>query len=180
MSFVSLKHGLPPIVPHPITILSHSYSPNLEHLTIRCNPFYLPQEFTSFIITAVCIPPQADTDTALSALHDTLNRHQNKYPDAALIIVGDFNKANLKRSCQTSTKISHASPGALLSTTTVSSALATGPLLCLCSVCHHTTIFPILEYKEMMLQEKLVLQEVRCWTAQSEAMLKDALGHVSV
>lgn len=56
--------------------------------------FYLPQELSSVIITAIYIPPQADMDIALSPLRDMLNSHQNKYLDAAFIITGDFNKAN--------------------------------------------------------------------------------------
>ena len=68
--------------------------PHLEHLTIMCRPFFLPREFTSVIFTAV-YPPQADTDKALSVLHNVTTELQNRHPDAALIVAGDFNKANL-------------------------------------------------------------------------------------
>ncbi len=40
--------------PRNISILSRSCSPHLEHLSIICRPFYLPREFTSIIVTAVC------------------------------------------------------------------------------------------------------------------------------
>lgn len=40
--------------------LTRSCTPNLELLSIMCRPFYLPREFTSVIISAVYIPPQAD------------------------------------------------------------------------------------------------------------------------
>ncbi len=76
-----------------ISILSRSCSPHLEHLSIICRPFYLPREFSSIIITAVYIPPQADTSLALSKLHDELSGYINKHPDAACIIAGDFNKS---------------------------------------------------------------------------------------
>ncbi len=82
--------------PRNISILSRSCSPHLEHLSIICRPFYLPQEFTSSLVSAVYIPPQADTSVALSKLHDELSGYINKHPDAACIIAGDFNKANLK------------------------------------------------------------------------------------
>ncbi|KAF0029311.1 hypothetical protein F2P81_018416 [Scophthalmus maximus] len=78
-------------------ILSSSCSPHLEHLTIMCCPFFLPREFTSVISTAVYIPPKEDTDKALSALHDVTIGLQTRHPDAALIVAGDFNKANLKK-----------------------------------------------------------------------------------
>ncbi len=83
--------------PRNISILSRSCSPHLEHLSIICRPFYLPREFTSIIITAVYNPPQADTSLALSKLHDELSGYINKHPDAASVIAGDFNKANLRK-----------------------------------------------------------------------------------
>ncbi len=57
--------------PRNISILSRSCSPHLEHLSIICRPFYLPREFTSILVSAVYIPPQADTSVALSKLHDS-------------------------------------------------------------------------------------------------------------
>ncbi len=71
--------------PRNISILSRSCSPHLEHLSIICRPFYLPREFTSIIVTAVYIPPQADTSLALSKLHDELSGNINKHPDAERI-----------------------------------------------------------------------------------------------
>ncbi len=83
--------------PRNISILSRSCSPHLEHLSIICRPFYFPREFSSIVVTAVYIPPQADTSLALSKLHDELSGYINKHPDAASIIAGDFNKANLRQ-----------------------------------------------------------------------------------
>ncbi len=83
--------------PWNISILSRSCLPHLEHLSIICRPFYLPREFSSIVITSVYIPPQADTSLALSNLHDVLSEYNNKHLDAAFIIAGDFNKANLKK-----------------------------------------------------------------------------------
>ncbi len=40
-------------------------SPDLEFHMLLCRPFWLPREFTAIIITAVYIPPQANTDQAL-------------------------------------------------------------------------------------------------------------------
>ncbi len=59
--------------------------------------FYLPREFSTVIVTAAYIPPQADTGLALSKLHDVISGYINKHPDAAFIIAGDFNKANLRQ-----------------------------------------------------------------------------------
>ncbi len=83
--------------PRNISILSRSCSSHLEHLSIICRLFYLPREFSSIIVTAVYILPQADTDLALSKLYNVLSGYINKHPDAAFIIMGDFNKANLRQ-----------------------------------------------------------------------------------
>ncbi|KAI5607308.1 hypothetical protein C0J50_7060 [Silurus asotus] len=60
-----------------IVPLSRSCSPNLELLSIKCRPFYLPREFSSVIVSAVYIPPQADTDTA----HITCPTRGERTPD---------------------------------------------------------------------------------------------------
>ncbi len=83
--------------PRNISILSRSCAPHLEHLSIICCPFYLPRDFSSIVVTAVYITPQTDTSLALSKIHDELSGYINKHPDAACIIAGDFNKANLKK-----------------------------------------------------------------------------------
>ncbi len=41
------------------------YSPDLEFHMLLCRPFWLPREFTAITVTAVYIPPQANTDKAL-------------------------------------------------------------------------------------------------------------------
>ncbi len=71
-------------------------SPDLEYLSVRCRPFYLPREFTVIIITAVYIPPDANTTSALDYLLTAISKQQRDYPDGVYIIAGDFNKANLK------------------------------------------------------------------------------------
>ena len=40
--------------------------------------------------------PQGDTTTALKELHWTLCKLETIYPEAAFIVAGDFNKANLR------------------------------------------------------------------------------------
>ncbi len=76
-----------------VAILLASSGTSIHYL----RPFYLPREFSVVIVTAAYIPPQADTGLALSKLHDVISGYINKHPDAAFIIAGDFNKANLRQ-----------------------------------------------------------------------------------
>ncbi len=68
---------------------------DLDMLFIKCKLFYSPREICSFILVSVYIPPQAHVSSALQKVTD-LNTEQ-KHPDCVLIILGDFNKANLSR-----------------------------------------------------------------------------------
>jgi hypothetical protein len=71
-------------------------SPDLEYLTIKCRLDYLTRELSSVIVTAVYIPPQADTKNAIRELHCTICKLETIYPEATFIVAGDFNKANLR------------------------------------------------------------------------------------
>ncbi len=53
-------------------------------------------EFTAIIITAVYIPPQANTDQALRELYRNISEQETAHPDAAFVVTGDFNKANFR------------------------------------------------------------------------------------
>lgn len=77
-------------------IIDKHCSPDVEYMSVRCRPFFLPRELTVVIITAVYIPPDASVNTALSLLLNTVNAQQRAHPNGVHIIAGDFNKANLK------------------------------------------------------------------------------------
>lgn len=76
-------------------ILNTHCTPALELLTIKVKPFYLPREFSSVILTVVYIPPQAAKTQALGELYEIINGLENTHPDAAFIVLGDFNRANM-------------------------------------------------------------------------------------
>lgn len=80
-----------------VEIISSGCSPDLEHLMIRCRPYYLPRQFTSVIISAVYIPPHADTNQALDELLAVIDRTETSRPEAAFIVAGDFNNAKLRK-----------------------------------------------------------------------------------
>ncbi len=167
--------------PRNISILSRSCSPHLEHLSIICRPFYLPREFTSVLVSAVYIPPQADTSVALSNLHDEISGYINKHPDAACIIAGDFNKANLKKvlpnfhqhiSCPTRglNTLDHCY-------TPLNNAYKAHSLPAF-GKSDHVAIFLTPEYKQRIAREPPVEREVTRWSSHSEAMLQVSLDDV--
>ncbi|KAK1790078.1 hypothetical protein P4O66_002383 [Electrophorus voltai] len=161
-----------------VVTLARSCSPNLELLALKFRPFYLPREFTSVIINTMYIPPQANMDTALCELHEALTQFQAQHRDTALVVVGDFKSANLKRAvpnlyqhvtfptrgnrtldhCYTPYKDSY-------------KALAHLPF----GKSDHAAIFLIPKYKQRLKQEAPVQREVARWTDQSAATLQDAL-----
>ncbi len=80
-----------------VTVLKKMCCPNLEALFINCKPFYSPREFCSFILVSVYIPPDARVSAALELLADQITHTEQHYPDSFIVILGDFNKANLTR-----------------------------------------------------------------------------------
>ncbi len=167
--------------PRNISILSRSCSPHLEHLSIICRPFYLPREFPAIIATAVYIPPQADAGLALSKLHDEISGYINKHPDAASIIVGDFNKANLRKvmpnfhqhvSCPTR------GPNTLDHCYTQFKNAYKARSLPAFGKSDHAAIFLTPEYKQRIVQESPGEREVTRWSSHSEAMLQASLDDV--
>ncbi len=83
---------------------------DLETLFINCKPFYSPREFCSFILVSVYIPPHANARSALQKLADQITETEQQHPDSVLIILGDFNKANLSRELPNTDSTSHVPP----------------------------------------------------------------------
>ncbi|KAI2661958.1 putative 149 kDa protein [Labeo rohita] len=69
----------------------------LEALFINCKPFYSPREIHSFILVSVYISPQAHVSLSLQKLADQITELEQQHPDSVLIVLGDFNKANLSK-----------------------------------------------------------------------------------
>ncbi len=80
-----------------VTVLKMMCCSDLETLFMNCKPFYSTWEICSFILVSVYIPPQAHNSSALQKLADLITDTQQQHPDSVLIILGDFNKANLSR-----------------------------------------------------------------------------------
>ncbi len=174
--FMINKNGATPGILHSVAFLLASSGTSLHYLP----PFYLPREFSAVIATAVYIPPQADTSLALSKLHEELSGYINKHPDAASIIAGDFNKANLRKvmpnfhqhvSCPTR------GPNTLDHCYTQFKNAYKARSLPAFGKSDHAAIFLTPEYKQIV-QESPGVREVTRWSSHSEAMLQASLDDV--
>lgn len=66
---------------------------------LKCQPFYLPREFTAILLFAVFIPPTPnnnDRNVALTELYHTISEQQTAHSDEFLILAGNLNNADLK------------------------------------------------------------------------------------
>ncbi len=150
-------------------------SPNLEVLFINCKPFYSPREFSSFILVNVYVPPDACVSAAMQQLAEQISEMEQRYPDSLLIILGDFNKANLSRelpkyrhhfTCPTrdSNILDHCY-------TAIKDAYHSVPWAAL-GLSDHCLVHLIPTYRQKLKSAKPVIRTVKRWTNEAEQDLK--------
>ncbi|KAL0177274.1 hypothetical protein M9458_026168, partial [Cirrhinus mrigala] len=150
-------------------------SPNLEALFINCKPFYSPREFSSFILVNVSVPPDTCVSAAMQQLAEQITDTEQRYPDSPLIILGDFNKANLSRElpkyrqhvkCPTrdSNILDHCY-------TTIKDAYHSVPRASL-GLSDHCLVHLIPTYRQKLKAAKPVLRTVKRWTNEAEQDLQ--------
>ncbi len=147
------------------------YSPDLEFHMHLCRPFWLPREFAVIIITAVYIPPQANTDQALKEMYGNISEQETAHPDVAFVVKGDFNKANFRTiapkhfqhiTINTPPSWTHTNPyphppfGKL----------------------DHSSVLLLPAYRQKLKREAPALRAIQCWSDQSDAILQDCFDHV--
>ena len=72
-------------------------TPDLEVLCVSCRPFYLPREFCCVLFIVVYVPPSANVKLAADTIASIANSELNSKPNAAMIILGDFNSCCLAK-----------------------------------------------------------------------------------
>ncbi len=148
---------------------------------LLCRPFWLPREFTAIIITAVYIPPQANTDQALRELYGNISEQETTHPDAAFIIIGDFNKANFRTIApKYFLHITINTRGYLVLDHSYTSfwdaykSLPRPPF----GKSNHSSVLLLPAYRQKLKQEAPALRTIQCWLDQSDAILQDCFDHV--
>ncbi len=140
-----------------------------------CKPFYSPWEIFSFILMSVYIPPQVHESSALQKLADLITDTEQKHPDSVLIILWDFNKANLSRelpkyrqhiTCPTrdSNILDHCF-------TVIKDAYHSVPRAAL-GVYDHCLVHLIPTYRQTFKSAKPALRTIKRWTNEAEQDLK--------
>ena len=161
-----------------IKVTSTLCTKNLECVTIKCRPFYLPREFTSITLTGVYIHPRADTTDALNDLSNIISKAENSEPDTVSIVLGDFNQANLRQTLPNYKQI-------------VTCPTRKDKTLDHCYVkvkpsyksferaalgnSDHSSVLLIPTYKQQSKQAKPVEMTVQCWTQSAVETLKNCL-----
>ncbi len=150
-----------------VTVLKKSCSPHLETHFINCRKFYSLREFSLFALVGVYIPPQACATERLQQLADPITDVEKKYSDSLLIILGDFNRANLthelpkytqhiKRPTRDTNTMDHCY-------TILKEAYHPVPLAAL-GLSDHCLLHLILTYRQKLKTLKPVVRTVRKWT----------------
>ncbi|KAK3569844.1 hypothetical protein QTP86_006055 [Hemibagrus guttatus] len=158
-----------------VTVLKKMCCPDLEAFFINCKPFYSPREFSSFILVSVYIPPQAHVSSALQHLADEITHTEQQHPDSVIIILGDFNKANLSHelpkfkqhiSCPTRDKniLDHCY-------TTIKDAYRSVPRAAL-GLSDHCLVHLLPTYRPKLKSAKPVVRTVKRWTSETEQNLQ--------
>ncbi len=163
------------------TYIKSFCSPDLEFHMLLCRPFWLPREFTAITITAVYIPPQANTDQAIKELYGNISEQETAHPDVAFVVTGDFNKANFRTitpkyfqhitintcgdrvldHCYSYIRVAYKSfprPPSGKS--------------------DHSSVLLLPVYRQKLKQEAPTLRTIQCWSDQSDAILQDCFDHV--
>ncbi len=132
-------------------------------------------EICPFILVSVYITAQAHVSSALQKLADLITDREQQHPDSVLIILGDFNKANLSselpnyrqhNTCPTrdSDILDHCY-------TVIKDAYHSVPRAAL-GLSDHCLVHLIPTYRQTLKSAKPVLRTVKRWTNEAEQDLK--------
>jgi len=156
-------------------------SPDLEFHMLLFRPFWLPREFTAIIITAVYIPPQANTDQALKELYGNQSEQETVLPDSAFVFTGDFNKANFRtiapkyfQHITINTRGDRVLDHCYSPFRDAYKSLPRPSF----GKSDHSSILLLPAYRQKLKREAPTPRTIQCWSDQSDAILQDCFDHV--
>ena len=78
-----------------VTIKTKLCTPKLELLVVSCRPYFLPREIPCIIFVIVYLPEGQHTPSE-DKIIDVISTIQKDKPEAAVIVLGDFNQEKFK------------------------------------------------------------------------------------
>ncbi len=153
--------------------------PDLEFHMLR--PFWVPREFSAIIITAVYIPPQANTDQALNQLYGNISEQETVHPDPAFVVTGDFNKANFRtiapkyfQHITINTRGDRVLDNCCSPFRDAYKSFSCPPF----GKSYHSSVLLLPAYRQKLKREAPALRTIQCWSDKSDAILQDCFDHV--
>jgi len=147
--------------------------PNLEAIFINCKPFYLPGEFSSFILVSVFIPTDARVSVALELLVDQITHTEQRYPDSLIMILCDFNKATLTRELPKYRQhITFRDSNILDHCYTVLNDVYHSVPCAALGLSDHCLVHLLPAYRQKLKSAKPVVRTVKIWTVEAEQVLQ--------
>ena len=83
-----------------VTVKDIKCTPKLELLVVSCRPYYLPREIPCILFVIVYLPEGHHTPPE-DIIIDTVSNLQKDKPEAAIIVLGDFNQEQFNIHCFT-------------------------------------------------------------------------------
>uniref|UniRef100_A0A665UD53 Reverse transcriptase domain-containing protein n=1 Tax=Echeneis naucrates TaxID=173247 RepID=A0A665UD53_ECHNA len=159
-----------------VTVKDTHCSPDIEYMMLQCRPFFLCREFTSVVIIAVYVPPQANAKDSMEMLQLSINKHLAAQADSVIIVAGDFNHANLKSVLPKFHKYVNfpTREKNILDQVycNISNAYKASPLPHL-GLSDHLSLSFIPAYKPLICRQKTATKTVKVWTEEATAALQD-------
>lgn len=160
-------------------VVSSYCSLDVEYLSIKCRPFYLPREFTTIIITAVYIPPSANNKEAMNVLYRSISDLQDSHLEGVFIVAGYFNQANMGTVLPHFHKYVDFARGLNrldLGYTNIQKASKAVPRPHI-GYSDHLSVMLIPAYRPMLIRKKKTFQQVRIWPEGAMSVLQDYFDH---
>ena len=79
-----------------VTVKDIKCTPKLELLVVSCRPYYLPREIPCIIFVIVYLPEGHHTPSEDIIMDTVVSNLQKDKPEAAVIVLGDFNQEQFK------------------------------------------------------------------------------------
>ncbi|XP_039455156.1 uncharacterized protein LOC120433247 isoform X1 [Oreochromis aureus] len=158
-----------------VTVRRQVCLPDIELLSVSLRPFYLPREFPQINVTVVYIHPKANPKNATDTISNVIHSLQSLSPEAPNIVLGDFNRCDLKKTLSSfyqyvncSTRFNKTLDLCYGSIKGAYTSVA-GPAL---GSSDHNTVHLLPVYKTVLRREKVRKHRIKVWSDDASLALQ--------